>query len=317
MIIVIILIIKYNQKLTLDKNELQQFLHDIKRLKAQKSNLQKDIEAQNSIIEEYNNKIINIRQKYDKANRDLTNYFEQERKTRQEQLDENLQQLREEKEKNLQSELTQYRLKLNETQKLYEDSLDSIVNEYNARALQIQKDIEYQEERFNKLLAPLQQYEKDKQAKLFYTIQVPDEYKEDIDFLLTSVASKIQHPDVINKLIWTEYVKPYIDDTFKRVGIESNSGIYKLTNIDSGKSYIGKSTDIKKRISDHFRGAIGIDRIADQAVHHAIRETGFWNWSIECITYCDKDKLNELEKYYIEFFKTQSFGYNKNIGGGG
>ena len=42
---------------------------------------------------------------------------------------------------------------------------------------------------------------------------------------------------------------------------------------------------------------------------------GFWNWLIEIITYCDKDKLNELEKYYIEFFKCQEFGYNKTGGG--
>ena len=45
--------------------------------------------------------------------------------------------------------------------------------------------------------------------------------------------------------------------------------------------------------------------IADQAVHHEILKTGIWNWTIEVIIYCDKDKLSELEKYYIDFFKTQ------------
>jgi len=39
-------------------------------------------------------------------------------------------------------------------------------------------------------------------------------------------------------------------------------------------------------------------------VHHAILKEGFWNWTIEIITYCEKEKLNELEKYYISFFKT-------------
>jgi len=82
-------------------------------------------------------------------------------------------------------------------------------------------------------------------------------------------------------------------------------------------AYIGKSTDVKKRIADHFKSSIGIKSIADQAVHHAILKEGFWNWTIEVITYADKDQLNELEKYYIEFFKTQEYGYNKNSGGGG
>jgi hypothetical protein len=31
----------------------------------------------------------------------------------------------------------------------------------------------------------------ERQQRLFYTIQVPDEYKEDIDFLLTTVSQKV------------------------------------------------------------------------------------------------------------------------------
>lgn len=88
----------------------------------------------------------------------------------------------------------------------------------------------------------------DKQARLFYTIQVPEEYHSDIDYLLTTVSQKIQHPDVINKLVWTEYFKSSMDDTIKRVGIKDEPGIYKITNINNGKSYIGKSTNVKKRL---------------------------------------------------------------------
>jgi len=73
----------------------------------------------------------------------------------------------------------------------------------------------------------------------------------------------VQHPDIISKLIWAEYIKPNLDETFKRVGIEAKPGIYKITNIDSGKAYIGKSTDIKKRIADHFKSTVGIKSIAD------------------------------------------------------
>jgi len=58
-------------------------------------------------------------------------------------------------------------------------------------------------------------------------------------------------------------VKPYLDDTFKRVNIKPEAGIYKLTNIFTSKAYIGKSTDIKRRIADHFKSAVGIQSIAD------------------------------------------------------
>jgi predicted GIY-YIG superfamily endonuclease len=64
-------------------------------------------------------------------------------------------------------------------------------------------------------------------------------------------------------LVWTEYVKPNIEETFKRIEIKPEAGIYKLTSLINNKCYIGKSTDVKKRITDHFKSTIGIKSIAD------------------------------------------------------
>ena len=185
------------------------------------------------------------------------------------------------------------------------------------RIEQYNKSIAEAKSRFESIERTLRQYDAEQQAKLFYTIQLPEEYQEDIEFLLTTVAAKVQHPDIISKLVWQEYVKPNLENTFKRIEIKAEPGIYKLTSLVNGKCYIGKSTNVKGRITDHFKSVVGITSIADQAVHHAIRKEGFWNWQIEIITYCDKEQLSELEKYYIEFFKAQEFGYNKNSGGGG
>ena len=242
---------------------------------------------------------------------EIDQLMDEQRQRRQESLDETFK----EKKAVLESELDKT---LKECDRQAEDAKKwaaDQIEEAQGKIKEYQLLEEQQRERFLSVREPLLQYEKDKQAKLFYTIQLPEEYHEDIEFLLTTVAAKVQHPDIISKLVWAEYVKPYLDDTFKRVEIKAEPGIYKLTNLDSGKAYIGKSTDIKKRIADHFKSAIGIKSIADQAVHHEILKTGFWNWSIEAITYCDKDKLSELEKYYIEFFDTQTFGYNRNAGG--
>ena len=207
-----------------------------------------------------------------------------------------------------------------ERKKQAEEVRDSCIeaeNKYFEECNKIRADTEYMRQQYEALLEPIKQYLKDKQEKYFYTIQLPEEFQEDIEFLLTTVAAKVQHPDIISKLVWAEYVKPNLDNTFKRIEIKAEPGIYKLTSLENGMAYIGKSTDVKKRIADHFKSSIGIRSIADQAVHHAILKEGFWNWSIEIITYAEKEKLNELEKYYIEFFKTQEFGYNKNSGGGG
>ncbi len=325
-IIVIIVVIKLHKKQNLDTEELYDYqsrLNDIKneydKLFDQKTDLEKDILTQRNLIEDYQDKILTVQNKYreelNKKTEDLDAYFEHQKSTRQQQLDEDLSVLKKTKEEYYSQQLAAEEKACLSKIDIYNAAAEQVYNEAQQKIQDIEQQTQFLQERFNNLLLPLQQYEKDQQAKLYYTIQIPEEYRNDIDYLLTTVTQKVQHPDIINKLIWSEYIKPYLDDTFKRVGIESKSGIYKITNITSGKSYIGKSTDIKKRISDHMKSSIGIKSIADQAVHHAILEQGIWNWAIECITYCNKDQLSDLEKYYIDFFKTQEFGYNKKEGG--
>ena len=301
------------------KRKINNYCIDSQKIKI--NELNKEIEEKITSITELQDKITKVQAQYhnelNKKSEDLDNYFANQRELRQSELDIEFERQERERKESLDLRLLQF------TQEVEEKVIktEAEAEEQIKRLEKAQQDIANitlaQEERFEALLAPIKQYEKEKQERLFYTIQVPEEYKTDIDFLLTTVAAKIQHPDIINKLIWSEYVKPYIDQTFKRVGIQDKPGIYKLTNLESNKCYIGKSTNVKKRLSDHFKASVGINIIADQLVHHEILRTGYWNWTIEVIIYCDKDKLNELEKYYIDFFKSNEWGFNKSKGGEG
>lgn len=327
-LIIIILGIKLGKKISVDSQELKKYNDKITaakttvdRLFNQKTDLEKDIISQRNLIEDYQDKILTVQNKYreelNKKTEDLNVYFEHQKNTRQSEMDTDFERLWREKEENLKNKYIKLeREELEKEHKFRQEVADNIEAAKKSQD-NILADTLYQQQRFEALLEPLKQYEMEQQERLFYTIQVPDEYKDDINFLITTVSQKVQHPDIINKLVWAEYVKPYIDGTFKRANIEDKPGIYKITNINSGKCYIGKSTNVKKRIADHFKSSIGIKTIADQAVHHEIWKTGFWNWTIEVIIYCEKEQLNELEKYYIDFFKSQEFGYNKNVGGGG
>lgn len=299
-----ILIYRLKQKQILDLSEQLKVEKEVAGLKKQKETLIDDFNFYEKKIEESQE---NYRRLASRQSAELDMLYEAGKKRRMEELENEMLTQEEKSRQLLQHKIDRYNDEVEKERKHAEE----VKEEINQNLLEALQEASFQHEKFESLLAPLQQYEKDKMAKLFYTIQVPDEYKDDIDYLLINVAPKIQHPDIVNKLVWTEYVKPYIDETFKRVGIEAKPGIYKITNIEDGKCYIGKSTDIKKRLADHFKSSIGITSIADQAVHHAILKQGFWNWAIEPIIYCEKDKLNELEKYYIEFFKSQEFGYNK------
>ena len=323
-IIIIFLFIKLNKKQTIDNNEL--FLHQTKinelanqeleaakKLAITKADLTAAEIHLNVVQEQADKALKSYNETIQKNKEDLDIYFEEQKNTRQQALDSELE-AKQEFYKKLIEECEQ---KSKEEVKRIDDAAALTIEECVSKVKEYENNTDTARQRYEALIAPIKQYEMERQQRLFYTIQVPDEYKEDIDFLLTTVSQKVQHPDIVNKLVWNEYVKPYIDDTFRRVGIEDKPGIYKITNLDNGKAYIGKSTNIKKRLADHFKSSIGISSIADQAVHHEILRTGFWNWTLEPIIYCDKDRLNEMEKYYINFFDTVNSGYNKNSGGGG
>ena len=304
------------------KEEISQATKEWKDILLQKNVVERDLQDaihvrqyNEHLSDEYLSKVKDAEKRYndlvENKMKALDDIIEEQRQKRQADLDSDF----EIKKRNIELTLESTIKECDDQAEQAKSVMAEIIQQCTDRSNEYYWKVADAQERFAAIERVLASYEKDKQAKLFYTIQLPDEYQEDIEFLLTTVAAKVQHPDIISKLVWAEYVKPNLDETFKRIDIHPEPGIYKLTSLENGKCYIGKSTNVKTRIADHFKSAIGIKSIADQAVHHAILKEGFWNWQIEIITYCDKDKLSELEKYYIEFFKAQEFGYNKNAGG--
>lgn len=92
------------------------------------------------------------------------------------------------------------------------------------------------------------------------------------------------------------------------------SGIYKIV-FPNGKSYIGQSNNIIRRIREHNCSS------DDYPISRAIRKYGkITNFELlEQIPPDQKELMNEREKYYIEYYKTsdKEKGYNISLGGGG
>lgn len=87
-------------------------------------------------------------------------------------------------------------------------------------------------------------------------------------------------------------------------------GIYKITKISNGKSYIGQSNDIERRFQEHKTKI-------DIPIEVAIRKYGVSAFSFEVLEECDLSQLDEREKYWISFYNTyKGVGYNCNPGGG-
>lgn len=313
LVIVIILGVRLSQKQSLDSSEKTRLEEETKHLYSEEIDLRKNIFKARQELEQVQKQYQLYVDNYNAKTEELDIYFANQRNQRQQQLDNEFFA----KNQAIAAKVQQSADRAQHDMDQIDDNIKEAYANMEALIAQWDEKAADAQQRYESLLEPLKLYEKERQDKLFYTIQLPDEFHDDIEFLLTTVALKVQHPDIISKLVWAEYVKPNLDNTFKRIEIKPEPGIYKLTNIDSGMAYIGKSTNVKTRIADHFKSSIGIQSVADQAVHHEILKSGFWNWSIEVITYCEKNRLNELEKYYIEFFNTQTYGYNKNRGGGG
>ena len=94
--------------------------------------------------------------------------------------------------------------------------------------------------------------------------------------------------------------------------MERKSGIYMWTS-PSGKSYIGQSVDLQKRKGTFLRFG---DRYGGEKINCARKKynhKSLWNYTI--LEYCDIDKLNECERYYIELYDTINNGYNCESGG--
>ena len=147
-------------------------------------------------------------------------------------------------------------------------------------------------------------------------VQISLATREDIDFMLNYISSRLKNPTIISKLIWSEYFQKPTNDMLDFVLPSRDcAGIYKITNDETKEAYIGRSVSVRKRLTDHIKSALGIDTIADQHVHQVMREKGIWNFTFELIEECPREKLNEREKYYIEFFHTDQYGYNQKAGG--
>lgn len=82
-------------------------------------------------------------------------------------------------------------------------------------------------------------------------------------------------------------------------------GIYKITNKENGKSYIGQSIHIERRWEEHCHPS------STSLISKAIQKYGKTNFIFEIIEECQIDDLNVLEQYWILKENTISpYGYN-------
>lgn len=90
-------------------------------------------------------------------------------------------------------------------------------------------------------------------------------------------------------------------------------GIYYWKNKLNNKYYIGQSVDINRRIIAHR--SLAKNGKEDKLLYLSMRQHGIENFEWGVLEECSIDKLDEREKYWIEYYNSYINGYNANRGG--
>jgi len=151
--------------------------------------------------------------------------------------------------------------------------------------------------------------------KDFYKIKISEDELWDIKCLKEVVKELKCDPLPVNKVIWEVYYKKPTMDLLGRLTPTGKTycGIYKITNIHSGQCYIGQSVDIRNRFRDHIKAGLGIGSWNNR-FYTEMKTLGPENFMYEILEECSRNKLNERERYWIDFYDSTAWGFNSTQG---
>lgn len=250
--------------------------------------------------QQFNNTLYKIREE------ELNKIIDEKRQAKEEELqrdvDEWAESAQEAAEFNFNEEMNKLNVQIDSATAVFQQLTDTI-NEYYCKREAINQEIM----RSRKL----------KEQQAFYQINLTNNAKEDINFLL-SIVQNFHNKETIYKLIWSEYIqKPFkamVNRTLE--GRDPKNVIYMIQNIETQEIYIGKTRgDVSKRWTEHIKSSLNIGTISHMLIHEKL----FNNWDSFTFTIleevADTDSLSDREKYYINFYQSNIYGYNMKIGG--
>lgn len=225
---------------------------------------------------------------------------------------------------------------ITQSKQLAKEKADAV---YQKRLLELEKNFKDSKEYYESTIKTLTEYVKTEEEQLkslketraavieaaqqekhiqenkdYYCLILPQEELGDVN-ILRGVAKRISKPRAIGMCIWSNYYLPLAKEKIPKIlGKNIVCGIYKITNLETEECYIGQSVDVKKRIYDHLKAACGVDTPKDNLLYQAMKKYGIENFSIELLQECTSQELNQKEKYFIELYQSQIYGYNKTSG---
>ena len=183
-----------------------------------------------------------------------------------------------------------------------------MLKDLNAQIKQARETLRIQQE---------QALQKEQQEEFVQTHSVNLSPGEQADIVkIMEFAPQLSRFEAFCKLVWTEYYQKPLQKLCKELGADKVTGIYKITDAD-GRCYIGQAIDIGSRWKEHMKCALGIGTTGylTNKFYRAMHNKGPENFTFEILEICPKVKLDERERYWIEFYNSTVYGYNTKSGG--
>lgn len=144
----------------------------------------------------------------------------------------------------------------------------------------------------------------------FYRIQLSEADIHEIE-LLRSVEPYLRDKEPLNKVIWKcYYEKPTTDLIGRVIGSGMKTGIYKITEIETGKCYIGQAASLSDRWKQHIKRGVGAEQPTRNKLYPAMIAAGPENFTFEVIEECNRALLDEREDFWQDYFKAKEYGYS-------
>lgn len=157
--------------------------------------------------------------------------------------------------------------------------------------------------------------QEEREKRDFYRIAITELDIQEIK-KIREIEPYLRDVSPLNKVIWKSYYETPFNSMIGRViGATEKTGIYKLTNLNDGKTYIGQAVKIGARWKEHVKKGIGADTPNRNKLYPAMLKDGVENFTFEVLEECPVEDLDTKEKFWIEYFQAKTVGYNSTAGG--
>ena len=216
-------------------------------------------------------------------------------------------------------ELTDKKIKLTreyeERKKYVEEDFKQFQEDYELQKSVLNTDLTFLHNTIETVNNQIKIEKRAKESKAEHFLQLSDKDIKDIRYLL-DLQDVIVKKDIIPKIIWSGYLMDAFNTMFKLQFNEKKkkNAIYLIENEISKEKYIGRTVNVHDRWVDHIKTSLGIGG-AQSALHRSMYDA----WNDFSFTILESglttEQMKEREKFYIEFYESNVYGYNQNRGG--